>query len=167
MKDNVSSLANVSLWSGEWTWVFCRHSCAWLSCSYLFIQLLLFRCQQSLNEWPVIFLFESLVYLHPSGGFYLLPLSRNTTAQCLLTWIDQDPLKTEALATCQPADVGFSVSQWKKEHMIITRCRVPAHTCWWPPGWHFMKYTTLKLGIQKKLLKGPLVSREVAKICHE
>ena len=77
-------------------------------------------------------------------------------------------LKTEALATCQPADVGFSVSQWKKEHMIITRCRrcLPTRAGDLLVGisWNIQLF---KLGIQKKLLKGPLVSREVVRICHE
>ena len=77
-------------------------------------------------------------------------------------------LKTGALATRQPADVGFRVSQWKKEHMIITCCTrfrpTRAGDLLVDISWNIQLF---KFGLQKKLLKGPLVSREVAKICHE
>lgn len=123
--------------------VFCRRSGARPdSHSYSFIQLL-FRYQQSLNEWPVTFVFESLVYLHPQvsppGECCLLALFRNASSQCLLTRIDQDPERRSngRSPACRRGAQRLPVEEGAYDYH--SQSKAPAHTCWWPPGWHFVK----------------------------
>ena len=172
MKDNVSSLANISLWSG-------KMDLGFLQTFVCLVILLLFVHSAAAIQVPTepewmtchIFIWMSRVFSSSdqSPGGILSPATFQERHRPMSINPNRSgSLKTEALATCQPADVGFSVSQWKKEHMIITRCRrcLPTRAGDLLIGisWNIQLF---KVGIQKKLLKGPLVSREVAKICHE